>query len=283
MNENKRMLTFFISVILIIVLILIIAMWPKADKTFMCGVKADSDYDKLGSVNYKQYQCLYKQKKAYALVVTDGLTNKEKKALNKVAKQSNHGIYYLSDEVSNTDLKTVKKDLETDKVSYKNSSLVVVKNGKIKGATEEITNTDTVYNVMKDSGLAKFSCNATSDSEYSNLSKLTYEQYECLYNSDETFVVIVTQSSCSYCKQFKPVINEYAGENNIPVYFLEIDTIDSEDASAFTSSLTYFEDNTDWGTPLTLAIKDKKVVSELSGYTDDESSLDSFFEEAGLK
>lgn len=49
------------------------------------------------------------------------------------------------------------------------------------------------------------------------------------------------------------------------------------------SSLSYFNDNSDWGTPLTLAIKDKKVVAELSGYTDDTSKLDEFFKTAGLK
>lgn len=284
MNENKRMLIFFISVVLVIAVILVIAFWPKSDTTFACGVKTDSDYSRLGSVNYEQYSCLIDQDEKIALVVSDGLSDEEKKALNEAAEKTSKGIYYLSDEVSNSDLKKIKKDLKTDKVSYDNPSLVIIEDGKVTdGIDENLDNSDDIYDFLQDTGFAKFACNATSDSEYENLSRLTYDQYECLYDSGEPFVMVLTQSTCGYCAQFLPVINEYAGENNLPVYFLEIDTMDSDDLQSVFSSLSYFSDNTDWGTPLTLAIKDKKVVTELSGYTDDTSSIENLFTELGLK
>lgn len=284
MNENKRMLIFFISVVLVIAVILVIAFWPKSDTTFACGVKTDSDYSRLGSVNYEQYSCLIDQDEKIALVVSDGLSDEEKKALNEAAEKTSKGIYYLSDEVSNSDLKKIKKDLKTDKVSYDNPSLVIIEGGKVTdGIDENLDNSDDIYDFLQDTGFAKFACNATSDSEYENLSRLTYDQYECLYDSGEPFVMVLTQSTCGYCAQFLPVINEYAGENNLPVYFLEIDTMDSDDLQSVFSSLSYFSDNTDWGTPLTLAIKDKKVVTELSGYTDDTSSIENLFTELGLK
>ena len=284
MNENKRMLIFFISVVLVIAVILVIAFWPKSDTTFACGVKTDSDYSRLGSVNYEQYSCLIDQDEKIALVVSDGLSDEEKKALNEAAEKTSKGIYYLSDEVSNSDLIKIKKDLKTDKVSYDNPSLVIIEDGKVTdGIDENLDNSDDIYDFLQDTGFAKFACNATSDSEYENLSRLTYDQYECLYDSGEPFVMVLTQSTCGYCAQFLPVINEYAGENNLPVYFLEIDTMDSDDLQSVFSSLSYFSDNTDWGTPLTLAIKDKKVVTELSGYTDDTSSIENLFTELGLK
>ena len=284
MNENKRLLIFFITIILIVAVILVIALWPEADKTFTCGVSADKNYSKLGSVNYEQYECLYKQDEKFALAVSDGLSNNEKEALNKAAQKINKGIYYLSDEVSNSDLKKIKKDLKSDKVSYDDASLVIVEKGKvIDGMDDKLDNSDNIYKFMKDAGFAKFACDATSDSDYENLSKLTYDQYGCLYNSDDPFVVIITQSTCSYCAQFLPVINDYAGENNIPVYFLEIDTMDQEDSQKVLSSLSYFDENSNWGTPLTLAIKDKTVVTQLNGYTDDTATLDNFFKEIGLK
>ena len=284
MNENKRMLIFFISVVLVIAVILVIAFWPKSDTTFACGVKTDSDYSRLGSVNYEQYSCLIDQDEKIALVVSDGLSDEEKKALNEAAEKTSKGIYYLSDEVSNSDLKKIKKDLKTDKVSYDNPSLVIIEDGKVTdGIDENLDNSDDIYDFLQDTGFAKFACNATSDSEYENLSRLTYDQYECLYDSGEPFVMVLTQSTCGYCAQFLPVINEYAGENNLPVYFLEIDTMDSDDLQSVFSSLSYFSDNTDWGTPLTLAIKDKKVVTELSGYTDDTSAIENLFTELGLK
>ena len=59
--------------------------------------------------------------------------------------------------------------------------------------------------------------------------------------------------------------------------------MDQTDAQNIFSTLTYFSENSGWGTPLTLAIKDKEVVTELSGYTDDTTSIDNLFKEIGLK
>lgn len=284
MNENKRMLIFFISIILIVAVILIIALWPEADKTFTCSVKADKDYSKLGSINYKQYECLSKQDNKYALAISDGLSDDEKKALNKAAEESGRGIYYLSDELSNSDLKNIKKDLKTDKVSYDDTALVIVEKGKVTdGLDKNLKNSDDISQFLKDSGFIKFTCNTETDEEYPNLAKLTYDQYECLYNSDTPFVMVITQSTCSYCKQYLPFVNEYAGENDLPVYILEIDTMDNTDVQDILSSLSYFDDNDSWGTPLTLAIKDKKVATEISGYTNQTNDLDKVFKEIGLK
>ena len=284
MNENKRLLVLLGTIILIIAIILVIALWPEPDTTFACGVKADKEYNKLGNVNYEQYECLKEENNKYALAVSDGLSDKEKEAINEAAKEMNVGVYYLSDELSNSDLKAIKKELKTDLVSYDDSSLVVIENGKVEfGTDKKLNNSDEVFKFFDKAGLAIFACNTEADSEYENLAKLTYEQYECLYEGNKPFVMIVTQSTCGYCQEFLPVINEYAGKNHLPAYILEIDTMDSDDVNNILSSLSYFEENTGWGTPLTLAIKDKKVLTELSGYTDDTTSIENLYKELGLK
>lgn len=283
MNENKRMLIFFVSIVLVVAIILVIAFWPEADTTFTCSVKADKEYSKLGSVNYSQYECLQEEEK-YALVISDGLSDAEKAAINEAAESLNVGVYYLSDDLSNSDLNSIKSDLETDDTSYDDTTLVIVEDGEVVSfMDEDLDSAEDVYDFLEEAGLTIFACGATSDSEYVNLSKLTYDQYDCLYNSDDPFVVIITQSTCSYCELFLPIMDEYAGENNLPVYFLEIDTMDSDDLQSVFSSLTYFDENDSWGTPLTLAIQDQEVVTELSGYTSDTSSIDSIFTEIGLK
>ena len=83
--------------------------------------------------------------------------------------------------------------------------------------------------------------------------------------------------------QFKPVINEYVGKNNISLYFIEINTLSDEEREGLLGSLSYFDDNESWGTPLTLGIKNKEVVTEISGFTDDEEEIDNFFEKMELK
>ena len=87
MNENKRLLMMFGIIALVVIIILVISFWPKPDKTFMCGVKADGDYNKLGKVNYKQYQCLYESESKNPVVVADELSSKDKKQLNEAAKK----------------------------------------------------------------------------------------------------------------------------------------------------------------------------------------------------
>ncbi len=283
MSENKRMLTLFISIIIVVGAILLIALWPEPDRTFTCGVKADEDYSKLGSVNYEQYECLKKQDNNYALAITDGLSDNEKKALNKAAEESGRGIYYLSDELSNSDLKSIKKELKTDKVSYDNSALVIANNKKvIEGLDKNLNKNNEIYDFLISTKYFKFTCGTQPDEDYPNLAKLTYDQFECLYNSNVPFVMVITQSTCSYCHEYLPVLNEYALENDVPAYILEINTLDGNYEDII-SKFDYFEENEKWGTPLTMAIKDKKLVDQINGYTNESKTIDNLFKEIELK
>ena len=281
MNENKRLITIGIVILAIVGLILAITFWPKADKSFICGVKADKGYAKIGSVDYNQYKCMKEIEGKQAIVYTKDLTKEKKKTMNTVAKQIGHSIYYLNlDRISNKDLKSIKKDLGYDK----KDAVIIVNKGKATDKKESIlTNAEELKNFLKDAKLAKFACDVKTNEEYENLGQLTYDDYNCLYESGETFALMFSQTTCSYCMQFKPVINDYVGKENIPLYIIEVNTLDENERRALLSSLEYFDENNSWGTPLTLAIKNKKVVADMSGYTDKEEEIEEFFKKAGLK
>lgn len=285
MNENKRLLTVFGIIIAIILLILLISFWPKADKSFSCKVKADGNYEKLGKANYEQYQCLRDLESTNALVVANDLSKKEKEALNKIAKEIDKVIYYLDTEnISKTDLNKVKKELKYNENSFEKDVILAISDKKVITYKEDILSSyNELAKFVDEANLAKFACNVESDSEYENLGEITYDQYQCLYNNNKTFALIIARTSCSWCQKFKPVINEYVGKNNLPIYIVEYDKWEEEEFNAMLSSLDYFNNNESWGTPLTIAIKDKKVTAELSGYTDDEDSMSEFFKKAGLK
>lgn len=284
MNENKRLLTLFGIVVAVILIILLVCFWPKADENFSCKVKGDSKYENLGSVNYEQYKCLKKEKSEIALVVADNLSTKEKKALNKAASSTSSSIYYLSSDIDSADLKTIKKELKYSDEAFSKDVVLVLKKGEVEAYKEDIlSNSDDINSFLEENGLAKFTCDVESDSEYENLGAAEYDQYKCLYDSEKPFAIILAQTTCSYCAQFKPVIDEYASENNVPVYIIQINEMSDSDRQALLDSLSYFDDNDSWGTPLTLGIKNKKVVAEISGYTDDTDTIDSFFKDLGLK
>ncbi len=285
MNENKRLLIMFAVIAVIIIIGLLIAFWPTKDNTFACNVKADGNYEKLGKVNYKQYQCLYKTNQKNALVVSNKMTDKKKESLNKAAKKVSHAVYYLDTEsLSNEELQNVKKELKYSDKSFTKDVIIIIKNNKIVDFKENILdNEEDIYNYLKESKIAKFTCDVQSDKDYKNIGEVDYDEYQCLYESEEAFAIILSQTTCSYCKAFKPVINEYVGKNNLPIYKIEINELSESDRNALTSSLSYFDDNDSWGTPLTLGIKNKKVVANISGYTEDEGTISKFFEDLGLK
>ena len=285
MSENKRLLIIFAVIIVVVTLILVISFWPESDKTFACKVKADGDYDKLGAVNYDQYQCLHENDEKNALVVAEKLNNKEKAILNDVAVKLGHALYYIDmDSFDNEEKKAMEKDLKYKGNSFDKDVILTIKNGKVDEFKEDIfDDSDELYEFLKEAKLAKFACEVVSDSEYENLGEITYDQYQCLYESSEPFALILAQTTCSYCLSYKPEIDEYAGKNNIPVYIIEIDKLTEDESNSLLSSLSYFDENTSWGTPLTLGIKNKEVVAEISGYTEDKKTFETFFKDLGIQ
>ncbi len=286
MSENKRLITVFAVILIIVGIILLISFWPEKDTTFACDVKSDGDYKKLGSIDYKQYECLAKKNDTNAIVVSESLSKSEKKNLNNAATKVGHALYYVNmDKVSKKELSSIEKDLAyKDKKSFEKDAIVVIKKGEVKDYKEDVLgNNNDIYNFLKDAGLSKFACEVSSNEEYKNIGDVTYDQYKCLLESGDPFVLVVEQTTCGYCQKFNPIIDEYAGENNIPIYAIQVNTLSDEDRTEFQSSLTYFAENTGWGTPLTLAIKDKEVKMDLGGYTDDTSDLDEAYKSIGLK
>lgn len=123
-----------------------------------------------------------------------------------------------------------------------------------------------------------FSCDVKPDKKYKNLGNINYQEYQCLINSNEKVVIMYTQSNCSFCKDFKPIINKYAKKNKTPIYILEIDTVKAS-YNEITRNIPYFSKHTSWGTPLTLALKQKEVITKMTGYTKDKYELNDFFKE----
>jgi len=285
MNENKRLMIVGAIILALVVLILAISFWPKPDKTFACGVKADGDYKKLGAINYKQYQCLMEEKSKNALVVTSKMTNDKKKAINDVAKSISHAIYYVdTDKVKADELKTIKKELKYQDKSFKEDVILVIEKGKVEDYKEKVlTDKDSMKEFLNDADIAKYACGVTPGGEYENLAEIDVEQYQCLLGGDAPFAVIISQTTCGYCKKFKPVIDEYVGENDLPLYVIEVNELEEEDKATLMSSVSYFDENDSWGTPLTLGIKDKEVVATIGGFTDNTDEIEDFFTKLGLK
>lgn len=111
-------------------------------------------------------------------------------------------------------------------------------------------------------------------------------------------VLWIGRQSCGYCEMYAPYINEATKNYGIKAYYIDLAEliefnvaqpyIKDEEEFNILSSLNgdgewsgYAEENVG-GTPLTLIIKDNKVIGGLSGYADTNSVMKAF-ENAGLK
>ena len=105
-------------------------------------------------------------------------------------------------------------------------------------------------------------CNLNSGGK---LIKLSYKEVQNKIDNKETFVLVLSQSTCSHCADYKPKLINIAKENNINIYYLDYDT-DTYDTEKI---LKFF--NFDGGTPTTFFYKDGEELSLMDRISGDVS------------
>ena len=89
---------------------------------------------------------------------------------------------------------------------------------------------------------------------------------------DELNIIVIGQSTCSYCVQAKIVLNELVERKGVEINYLNISYLNSDE----TNSLDYFKDG--FGTPVMLITKNGNLIDTYEGYVPLESYID-FLEE----
>ena len=117
-------------------------------------------------------------------------------------------------------------------------------------------------------------------------------------SKNKAIVVLIARQGCSWCASFAPLITDVAKDYNVKVKYIDLATIIDftqnpaviTDEEAFTT-LQNLEGEKGWetfasknigGTPLTLIIKNNKVIGGIGGYTESDK-IATAFEDAGLK
>ena len=125
-------------------------------------------------------------------------------------------------------------------------------------------------------------------SKENNLNFIEYNTYEELISDGGTHVIVIGQTTCSHCIAIKPTLNSIAGEYNLVMNYINIDTLTESQYSNFSTSLKDIEYNDpdfvnegSFGTPLILIVKNNKVSSYIAGERS-KSQLVREFTKAGL-
>ena len=105
--------------------------------------------------------------------------------------------------------------------------------------------------------------------------EITYSEYEEKMNTEAPFLVVVVRDGCGYCEMYEPILEEVAGEYKIPIYYINMSNLNSEEYTALGTSNSYFKKNQGkWGTPTTLFMYGKSVIDSISGYVDKDGFVD---------
>lgn len=77
-------------------------------------------------------------------------------------------------------------------------------------------------------------------------------------DNKDTFIFVITSSTCGHCAEYLPVLKEVLKENNIYGYYVENDKLD-KDGTAYLNSIASIN-----GTPTTIFIKNGSEYSTLN-------------------
>ena len=105
------------------------------------------------------------------------------------------------------------------------------------------------------------------------LQQISYEQYNEFVDNGDAFIVVIERAGCSYCIQYMPIVEEVAEEKNIPLYYIDTDTMSQDEMSELSTKNDYLRKNSQWGTPTTLFMLGDRVLDSISGYVEKDSVL----------
>lgn len=104
------------------------------------------------------------------------------------------------------------------------------------------------------------------------LHQITYDEYNSKVENEDAFIVIIERAGCSYCVQYMPVVEEVANEKKIPIYYIDTDTLTSDEFNELSTTNNYLKRN-EWGTPTTLFMLGDRVLDSIGGYVDKDTVL----------
>lgn len=233
------------------------------------GEKQKNDWEEL--INRKENTVIYFGRKDCPWCV------KYKPVLEALKEKYGVSYEYIDTDIVNGFDELLLK-LNTDYATFSTPYTVIVKKSKKQAELPGYQTPKDVFDFYQAYGLidkdekyeeiiideSKIIINANKE-EYPYLNFLNYADYTTMLNNKTKNILVIGQTTCGYCIQYKPILNEIAKENNIVINYIDIDVLTQKEYESFIESLDYFKKNENWGTPLTLIVENKRVVDYSEG------------------
>ena len=119
----------------------------------------------------------------------------------------------------------------------------------------------------------------TYEYDVSMFNEVDLDEYKEELNKDELNVVYIGRSTCGYCVQFLPILQQAQADYNYTTLYVDTDKISNDDLTAILDTMEI--DISTFGTPTTAILKNGEVIDVQIGYVD-YSSFVSMLEENGF-
>lgn len=120
--------------------------------------------------------------------------------------------------------------------------------------------------------IALIAINILTNSKEGKLISLDYNEIKEKVKNKEDFILIVSQSTCSHCVEYKPILERIANKNKINIYYIDYDKSDNKE-----EFLEEFD--LDGSTPITLFFnegKEKSILNRINGTVSEKKALEKF-------
>lgn len=282
--KKNNIIPVIITIVVMVLVLMSIGIFYSVYKDIR-GDKKSNDWEEL--INSKEEKVLYFGRKGCTWCV------KYKPILETL--KTKYGVEYEyidTDIVSGFDelLAKLGKDYNTFSTPY----TVVVKKGKKISELSGYADIKSVFEFYKQNGLIdkdteyeEIEINEeeiiieSNKENYPNLNILNYNDYTAVLNNLKKNIIVVGQTTCGYCSEYKETLNVIAAEKNITINYIDIDNLNQANYDAFNESLDFFKNTKDWGTPLTLIVENKTVIDYIEGIKSKNDTI-SYYESLGL-
>ena len=107
--------------------------------------------------------------------------------------------------------------------------------------------------------------------EKSYLKEIKYDKVIEKINNKESFVLLLSQTTCSHCIAYKPTVEKVSKEYKLTIYYLETNLMNKKEAENFKKYISYS------GTPTTVFIingEEKTVANRLNGAVEESKLIE---------
>ena len=115
-----------------------------------------------------------------------------------------------------------------------------------------------------------------SSNNKASLINLTYKQVEEKIDNKDSFILVVSQSTCTHCASYKPKLEKISMDYELDIFYIDYDLENNNTQKEFLE-----EFDLDGSTPITIFIKDGKqtnLFDRLEGDVSESKAIEKFKE-----